>query len=256
MNNITKGLIRRDGKGIGFLNLILSAQIVAYTVLALAVPSLVSAAVFNVPAGDVGKLIEAIDEANTNFESDNIVLEAGIYTLTASLPIVTSVITFSVVDLVGKARIERSANAPSFRIFEIASTGSVALISIDIVGGNASAAGGIRNEGLLIFSNGVVSNNTADFSDGGGITNIGTVIINNSTISDNKTNRDGGGILNIGSMTIFNSTISGNSANVNGGGSENAFDTSGKFGTMFLNNVTITNNSADDDNSGLATGEA
>ena len=111
---------------------------------------------------------------------------------------------------------------------------------------------GISNYGTLLLKDSTISNNKAA-RDGGGIFNAGTATINNTTISGNIANQHGGGIYNGDvynrNITINNTTISGNSANGIGGGIFNR-------AVAYLNNSTITNNTADlDNNSGRAGGE-
>lgn len=109
------------------------------------------------------------------------------------------------------------------------------------------SGGGIYNEGGLVNVNGstLIGNSaqvTSGTSSGGGITNIGgTVNILNSAILDNESDGQAGGLMNFfpdAVMNIANSTISGNRTGGSGGGIRN-------FGTLYLTNVTITNNTAD-----------
>jgi uncharacterized repeat protein (TIGR01451 family)/CSLREA domain-containing protein len=135
----------------------------------------------------------------------------------------------------------------------------------------SSRGGGIAVEqcpsAQIIVSGSVIRNNAAS-DHGGGIaqnTNAGGVTVTNSTISDNTTGAAGGGIMSFSSLTITHSTISGNTANgVSAGGILHTFGTltltnstlSGnrtnggggaldEAGVANLNNVTITNNTAD-----------
>jgi CSLREA domain-containing protein len=97
----------------------------------------------------------------------------------------------------------------------------------------------------MTIDNTTISNNTASL--GGGIVNDGGALltITNSTITGNMAyNR--GGFSNAGTMNLTNVTVSGNMAYVSGGGISNA----GASATAYLNNVTITNNTADADNAG------
>jgi len=105
--------------------------------------------------------------------------------------------------------------------------------------------------GIVKVSDSVISSNYG--ADGGGISNIsGTVIITGSTISDNFAVQAGGISNSNGSfntMTLTNVTVSGNRANQAGGILNSS--------TMHLNNVTITNNTAQwssDPNRGIGGG--
>ncbi|MTJ37239.1 Calx-beta domain-containing protein, partial [Dolichospermum sp. UHCC 0260] len=125
-------------------------------------------------------------------------------------------------------------------------TATATIINTTISGNTADQnAGGIFNFGMATITNTTISGNTADKA-GGGIYNFGTATITNSTISGNKTNQFGGGIINTGTATITNTTISGNTANQYGGGIFSSNSTSATVtGKIYLNNSTITNNTAD-----------
>lgn len=109
------------------------------------------------------------------------------------------------------------------------------------------SGGGIYNDGGLVnVSGSTIIGNSAQIISGtssaGGLANIGgTVNILNSAILDNESDGQAGGLMNFFSvavMNIANSTISGNRTNGSGGGIRNS-------GTMYLTNVTISNNTAD-----------
>lgn len=76
---------------------------------------------------------------------------------------------------------------------------------------------------------------------GGGIYNQGTLLLNVVTLSGNSSGSSGGAIANVGTLAITNSTLSDNLANADGGG------LSTTNGLVELNNVTITDNTADGD---------
>ncbi|MBS9391304.1 MAG: hypothetical protein HEQ33_21370 [Dolichospermum sp. WA123] len=129
-------------------------------------------------------------------------------------------------------------------------------------GGGIFNNSGFNNSGTVTITNTTISNNSAEKS-GGGISNgdgtysytAGTITINNTTISGNSAKENGGGIFNgdgfssytAGIITMNNTTISGNSARENGGGIFNQEKT-------YLNNSTITNNTADLDSNNNGTG--
>ena len=77
--------------------------------------------------------------------------------------------------------------------------------------------------------------------------------IRGSTLSSNQTNSgDGGGIYyQSGSLKIINSTIRGNGASYNGGG---IYMIPGPAIELFLNNVTMVDNRADNDSNDTGTG--
>ncbi len=72
----------KASEGIWNFCLIVSVLIANCILFTLIVRTNVNAAEFNIPAGDVHAMIDAINEANGNGEDDMINLEAGIYTLT------------------------------------------------------------------------------------------------------------------------------------------------------------------------------
>ncbi|MGH7801374.1 MAG: autotransporter domain-containing protein [Thermodesulfobacteriota bacterium] len=268
MMNEIKGKTRRMSR-IGREDTLLSCivlivQLFAFLIFILAAPRSVNSAVFNVPAGDVTALINAINMANGNGEDDTINLAAGTYTLTAvnnntdgpnGLPSITSNIT---INGAGDSTtiIERALgmNQPFFRIFHVAAAGNLTLDGLTITGGFAptsidsvffSHAGGgifLNNGGTVNITNSTISGNTAD-NDGGGIFNSGNMTITNSTINNNEAVESGGGIENAdGTITITNSTISDNTAGVEGGGINNNV----QEGTSIITvtNSTISGNTA------------
>jgi CSLREA domain-containing protein len=121
------------------------------------------------------------------------------------------------------------------------------------VGGNG---GGILNTGILTITASALISNTATTNGGGGLYNLGVLSVMNSLVSYNTISGTaefgGGGIfadLFSTSTTVSNSTVSGNRANVNGGG----IYINGAP-SVILNNATITNNIADNDDNGSGDG--
>ncbi len=122
--------------------------------------------------------------------------------------------------------------------------GELSLTNSTVSGNTAGQGGGILARALLTLTNTTVSGNTAT-NVGGGISHFvpfaaGTAaLITNSTISGNMVMAGGGGgMFEIGgNATLLNSTISGNMGGAGGGISLGG-------GTVNLNNVTITNNTA------------
>jgi Ca2+-binding RTX toxin-like protein len=119
--------------------------------------------------------------------------------------------------------------------------------------------GGIHNAGTLLITRSTISNNSVRGEGGGIATGTGAAIevtIANSTISNNTASvtggasGNGGGISttgNQGTIEITNSTISGNHADNHGGGAWWS-TAAGGTGNATLTNVTVTNNTADQDN--------
>jgi hypothetical protein len=146
--------------------------------LALTVPAaVVKAAVF--PVDDVEGLVTAINAANTNGESNEIVLKPGTYTLRApnnnidgpnGLPSITGVITISTGTVEGtnppiverstesRAIIERSTASTvlPFRIFHVSSRGALGLINVIVTGGRrVPQGGGLFNRGRIVLITGI-----------------------------------------------------------------------------------------------------
>ncbi|MFB2968826.1 DUF4347 domain-containing protein, partial [Aerosakkonema sp. BLCC-F183] len=199
-------------------------------------------ATFNVAAGDVTGLINAISSANdetTNPGADIINLVGGTYTLTSGtynyfsgidwgnsgLPVITSEITING----NGATIARDNSASTtFRLFTIGgSSGKLTLNDVTLENGNVTGSTG------------------GSAPDAGAISNIsGTVNINNSTIRNNAAADDGGAIANFGTMNIQNSTISNNTAQGDGGSVDGggAIENDGASATLNLTNTTISGN--------------
>jgi CSLREA domain-containing protein len=113
----------------------------------------------------------------------------------------------------------------SDRVLHILATGTATISGITITGGSATLGGGILNQGQLVLSN--------------------------STLRGNRVTAFGGGLENFMATAVANLTnvtVSGNSSAADSGGVENF-----SSATINLNNVTITNNTADSDQSGSGT---
>jgi hypothetical protein len=136
------------------------------------------------------------------------------------LPIITSDITIRSNDAQGRT-IRRDANAPLFRILEVATSASLTLDNITVAGGSVSGdGGGIKNAGTLIIQNnsGVERNRAS--GDGGGIYNTHILSVRDSRIQRNiGIAGKGGGVFNGGNAeaVISNSCIVFNTAVVDGG---------------------------------------
>ncbi len=155
----------------------------------------------------------------------------------------------------------------------IYNTGNLFLRDVVIDGNEANNGGGIYNYSNLSMNNVTVSGNTAYNFQGGGIynyatailedvvlsgnsanqsggaifvSNVATLTMKNSSVDDNVSSIQGGGIMSFGAVTLTNVTISGNRTNGWGGGI--SIDNAGS--TTQMNNVTITNNTADFDDAG------
>ena len=187
--------------------------------LALALPLSVQAKTFRCGAGDVQCLIDAINDANANGQTNTIRLEAGTYTLTAvnnevngrnGLPVITSPLTIT-----GRGAettiIERAAaTTPGFRILQVAPAGTLTLKRLTLRGGGGGGdGGGIRNEGTLTLVRTTVTANSSAGT-GAGISNTGTLTLLHSAVTANFVsggNFAGGILTSGGTVTIAHSTI-------------------------------------------------
>ncbi len=195
-------------------------------------------------------LISAITTANST--NGTVTLTSGCtYTLTAinnttdsggvGLPVIKGKVTIQG----SGATIARStaAGTPVFRIFDVATTGSLTLNAVTISNGLASngtsGGGGIYNHGTLTVTGSTFTGNAAPSAtgtSGGAINNSGTLNLSASSFSGN-TAQEGGGVFNQKTATIAASTFTGNTATVFGGGALlNA------AGTMTVSGDTFTGN--------------
>jgi hypothetical protein len=135
---------------------------------------------------------------------------------------------------------------------------SAAYDSLPFGGGQG---GGIYNDdGTMMITGSVVSNNYAGMAGpnfptgtGGGISNYGTMTITDSTVRNNQVFFGGGGIDNGGTLTITGSTISGNVASGQHDG-QPVGSAGGIAGTVTLTNSTLSGNSAPLSGGGLEGG--
>jgi len=172
----------------------------------------------------------------------------------------------------------------SSQIFLVASERYLGVSNLTLMGGRSSIHGGAIQGGLnsnISIFNSTLENNTA-FNFGGAIFNQGSIFVStstlnnnsagvdggaiynnyadsleatNSTISNNRagtesTNQEGGGIWSRGgSVRVINSTLSGNSASTTGGA---IFMAALNPGELFLQNTTISNNTAGNGSTSVA----
>lgn len=178
-----------------------------------------------------------------------------------------------------------TAATGEFRIFEVASTGTLTLQNVTVRNGCASGGspdsdgGAILSLGPLTLTNSTLSQNSA-FGDGGAIWNASPLTLTNSTLSDNSAGFNGGGIATFAGssdpVVITDSTISENSTNLGDGGGifnggtltiarsslSNNFAT-GSFnggggiltsGTLTITDSTLSGNSTGGDGGGILNG--
>ena len=151
--------------------------------------------------------------------------------------------------------VRRKADAPKFRIFNIASgnvTMSGLTISEGMLGSTLSGAPPVSGAGILnqagatltLISCTVSGHTTPNGNDayGAGINNAGTLNLENSAVAGNRNlgqfNPNGGGLYNTGTVNIVDSTISDNFAGWGGG-------IYSRSGTVTITNSALTDNNVD-----------
>ncbi len=187
----------------------------------------IDAAEFSCPSGNVPCLISSIETANLLPGAHAILLDPGIYTLSASLrtptdpsvadavnglPSIKSSVRIEAVSDTDPTVIERDANAAEFfRIFHVSLGGELFLNGITLRRGRSGPFMGpaIFNRGVTSLQNSVVTEGTGE---AGAIHNRGILNISRTTIVANGTGHEGGGIHNSlgASVLVENSTISHN----------------------------------------------
>jgi chitodextrinase len=196
-------------------------------------------------------LISAITVANPT--NGTVTLTSGCtYTLTAvnnttdaggvGLPVITGKVTIQG----SGATVARSSasGTPTFRVFDVASSGSLTLNSVTISNGLANngqqGGGGIFNRGTLTITGSTFTGNSAPSSSGtsgGGINNNGTLNLSTSTFTGNSA-QEGGGVFNQKTATITNDAFTSNTATIYGGGALlNAAGTMTVTGSTFTGNT-------------------
>src|SRR5215208_466288 len=181
--------------------------------------------VTNTNDSGAGSLRAAIEQANANAGSDQIVFADGVsgtITLASSLPTITGEAELAIN---GGGDVTVSGNH-EVGIFEVRSNSVEAMTKLTLRNLTIAdgAGGGINNHGTLEVVNVTFSGNQAE-SGGGGIFNglFSKLKVTNSTFSGNSA-ETGGGISNgsIYDFTVTNSTFSNNSASFGGGGIYNS----------------------------------
>ena len=188
-----------------------------------------AAAAVAVPCSS-SSLISAISTANTTPADDSLSLTSGcVYSFTAAnnatddgnaLPVITGSVSIA-----GNGATITRSGSTAFRLFDVASTGSLSLSSVTLSNGLAAGTAGggaVFNHGPLSVTSTTFSGNTstATGTSGGAINSSGPLTVSLSTFTGN-TAVEGGGIFNestSAAATITDTTFSGNTATTFGGG--------------------------------------
>jgi hypothetical protein len=177
-------------------------------------------------------LISAISTANTTPADDSLSLTSGcVYSFTAAnnatdggnaLPVITGSVSIT-----GNGATITRSGSTAFRLFDVASAGSLSLSNVTL--SNGLADDGV-NGGGAVFSRGPLTVTSTTFSgnsspagtgtSGGAINSSGPLTVSLSTFTGN-TAQEGGGIFNqstSSAATVTDTTFSGNTATIFGGG--------------------------------------
>jgi hypothetical protein len=113
---------------------------------------------------------------------------------------------------------------------------TLTLKNLNLANGSASQGGAINNDGTVLITNALLTNNQAPGGIGGSIYNNGMLKITNSFLSNNIASTGlGGAIDNLGTLTIENTTLNDNFGGLGGGGLVNS-------GTAMITSSTFTAN--------------
>ncbi|WP_221407730.1 fibronectin type III domain-containing protein [Thermoflexibacter ruber] len=200
------------------------------------------AAEFNVSAGDVQALINAIISANTNRDASNTINLAKNSVYELRTPYVRDFVSFSIrhgdlglpILKDGKtliingngSTIRRAMNAVSFRILSCDIYSDITINDLTIENGLTSGQGGgifkVTGGRLLLKNVKFINNETTDRGGGLSIGSLNRTTIENSEFKQNKAKIKGGGIYNVLSdLTITETKFienSGTSTEMEGGG--------------------------------------
>ena len=199
----------------------------------------------------------AIMEANALGGANEIILNAGIYTLSLG-PVGDDASANGDLDITSDLTITGAGAGVTIidgggldRVFDIRSLGNLAMSNITVQGGDTTGSGGglrVNSGGQLTLNNIRITGNQAD--QGGGLYNAGTAMLTDVEFLNNgsPTTATGGGIHNDGDATLNRVTISGSQAD-SGAGIYN--DNSAT--NLSLTNTTISGNTAASTGGGLYT---
>jgi hypothetical protein len=212
------------------------------------------------PTDTTCSLRQAINSANANSGSDNILFDSGLSGSTIILASEPPPIT-GPTNIVGIGADQLAVDGNgAHKIFDINQTTPGDAVSIsDLTVQNGCCAGGIRSPNAnLTVSDAVITGNSA-IGRGAGIYSSGpSLTVERSTVSGNiqTGGNAGGGIFAYYELTLTDSTISGNTAGVEGGGvyvglSYSFGGTDHHSGPHLIENSTIVGNTAGGNGGGV-----
>jgi hypothetical protein len=207
----------------------------------------------NLPCS-VSALVTAINQANAGTGPTTIVLQRNCnYSVSVpavagtAFPTITGNVTLS--GGTGTVLSRSAFTILSFRILDVAATGTLNVSGVTIRNGSSLLnGGGIRNAGVLSVSSSTLTDNTA--ANGGAVANSagGTATITSSLLNENTTTGvGGGGIMNFGLLTVAKSNILTNTAPINGGGVNTQ-----PGGVSNINQTSVNNNTSGGAGGGLS----
>src|ERR1700693_5116963 len=159
------------------------------------------------------------------------------------LPVITGTVAIAG----SGATITRSTatGTPTFRIFDVAGSGTLSLDSLTLSNGLMSSTGstggaGIYNHGTLAVSASTFSGNSSPSPNGvsgGAISNSGQLTVTTSTFTNNQA-QEGASIFNQNTATVNQTTFANNDGTIYGGGGIlNAFGTTNVSNSTFVGNT-------------------
>lgn len=163
-------------------------------------------------------LVAAMEEANAHAGADVIQLPSGIYTYTATLPTVTTVMTIQ--PTTGNdpsATVIQSSNTGHPRLFDLTAGADLTLDALTLENAQTGIGSAVRVTGAsATLTNCVVTNNTGTalyVTASGSLTLSGTLVSNNAS-----TGGPGGMWVDFSNVAVSNTTFSGNSGTIGGAG--------------------------------------
>lgn len=188
-------------------------------------------------------LRDAINDANSNGESDVITFAAGLTGTITLDPAQGQLNVNNAVSIEGPgASALTVSGGDATRIFNVSSSGPVGISGLTLAHGKTGGNGGALYASTrtdVTIANSTISSNQAS-SSGGGLGSAGHLTVTGSLVEGNTTQGAGGGIWASHGLDVSSSTISGNTAGVAGGG----IASTGKYAQSDIADSVISGNTA------------